>query len=347
MKKLLGLLGAMGMVASTSSVVIACGDNEDKKEIKYELESSSLLKGQTTTIKVIVEEVDIEISATSKNEDIVSIAPSSTKEGTQLEFTITAKKEGTTQVSFTANGYKTLEVEIKVTTEVEKALNDSIEVIENEAGYNSEADLQTALDTKFSESNISAKTVKEGTPVNANSILVVYTKDDTSRWIKETEQKYTISVFEAEENETKALVWKEENSSTGAATAKMLEQVTPIITTNYDENTIELTDINDSVTLEITLSDPNLNEQGELKGILALDKDATEGEKGIEIDLEKALPNEEVVKGTYLKVIFLGIENNIVKLKLTGISSTTENKTLSIDYDDAATKELTYNVNVA
>ncbi|AHI52965.1 lipoprotein [Spiroplasma culicicola] len=58
MKKLLGLLGAMGLTATSAATVIACGDNGDKEE--------GLVLADGIDVKKVIETLEIEVTAEGK-----------------------------------------------------------------------------------------------------------------------------------------------------------------------------------------------------------------------------------------------------------------------------------------
>ncbi len=159
MKKLLGLLGAAGLVATTSATVVACGDKEGTKTDLSKMEltvasgltekaaKESITKQITAKVKDAKETTDYTITvnvATRAEEGETEETEKPLADGTKI--TVAATKESTL-----LSGSKTIEVGAKAAEKVsldalqveiktdmdkdaaEKAIKDAIVALSNEA----------------------------------------------------------------------------------------------------------------------------------------------------------------------------------------------------------------------
>ncbi|QHX36662.1 lipoprotein [Spiroplasma sp. BIUS-1] len=116
MKKLLGLLAATGLVATTSATVVACGETGDKeanklvKDVKNFIEKNEAKLNSSADEKAVIDAVNTKFKATGENGLIVKDENDKTIKADSLFLSVT-KKVATTPAP---KGTKTLEFTIEV-----------------------------------------------------------------------------------------------------------------------------------------------------------------------------------------------------------------------------------------
>ncbi len=205
MKKLLGLLGAMGMVASTGSAVVSCG-NKSKDEAKATLESVVKVKAlgeieiasdaEVPTLDQLLVAIKAKNASSTLTKDDVELDGAATATKAKIKAkTDSSKYTGTVEVTYTvkkAAAKATLESVVKVKSlgEIEIASDAEVPTLDQ---------LIKAIKAKNTSSDLTTNDVElDGKATSTNAKIKA--KDDSSKYTGTVEVSYTVKKAEAKKS---------------------------------------------------------------------------------------------------------------------------------------------------